>query len=80
MVADIPGPTQEILNTLATEARKQGKLTVARAMRNAAFQMAQEAKVDIVTNIPLDKALDEAAAEPMANNSAFPSPRWPSPR
>jgi imidazolonepropionase-like amidohydrolase len=66
IVADIPGPTQEILNALAAEARKQGNPTVAHAARNAAFQMAQEAKVDIVTHVPLDKALDEAAAELMA--------------
>ena len=55
-----------ILNALATETRKQGKPTVAHAARNAPFQMAQEAKVDIVAHVPLGEAFDEAAAELVA--------------
>ena len=55
-----------ILNALATETRKQGKPTVAHAAHNAPFQMAQEAKVDIVAHVPLGEAFDEAAAELVA--------------
>lgn len=65
IVADIPGPSQEIVNALAGEARKHGKLSVAHASRKAAFAMAQEGKVDIITHCPLDFPLDEAAAKLM---------------
>lgn len=65
IIADIPGPSQEIVNVLAAEARKRGKLSVAHAARKAAFAMAQEGKVDIITHCPLDFSIDEAAAKLM---------------
>ncbi|KAH8816973.1 amidohydrolase [Xylogone sp. PMI_703] len=65
IVADVPGPSQEIINKLSTEARKRGKLSVAHATKKTTFSMAQEAKVDIITHIPLDHPLDESAANLM---------------
>lgn len=65
IVADVPGPSQEVVNVLATEARKHGKFSVAHAARKGAFAMAQEGKVDIITHSPLDYPLDEAAAKLM---------------
>jgi len=50
---------------LAAEARKHGKLTVAHASRKATFAMDQEGKVNIITHVPLDFPLDEAAAKLM---------------
>ena len=69
LIADIPGPTQEVLNTLAAEARKHGKLSIAHAARHTAYGMAQEAKVDIVTHVPIEKALTYANAQLMAKES-----------
>jgi imidazolonepropionase-like amidohydrolase len=65
IIADVPGPSQEIVNALAIEAKKQGKLSVAHAARNIAFAMAQEGKVDVITHVPLDVPLDENAARLM---------------
>lgn len=63
IVADIPGPSQDVVNTIAGEAKKAGKLSVAHAARKAAFAMAQAGKVDIVTHVPLDAPLDEVEAK-----------------
>ena len=65
IIADIPGPTQEVVNTLASEAKKAGKLSVAHAARKAAWAMAQEGKVDIITHVPSDFPLDEEACNKM---------------
>lgn len=65
IVADIPGPSQEVVNIIAAEARKAGKLSVAHASRKASFAMAQEGKVDIITHVPLDFPLDVIEAKLM---------------
>ncbi|KAE9367356.1 putative hydrolase [Stipitochalara longipes BDJ] len=65
IVADVPGPSQEVVNALVAEARKRGILTVAHAARKGALGMAQEGKVDIVTHVPLDFPLKEAEAKLM---------------
>ncbi|PMD40241.1 putative hydrolase [Hyaloscypha variabilis F] len=65
IVADVPGPSQEVVNALVVEARKRGMLTVAHAARKGALGMAQEGKVDIVTHAPLDFPIKEAEAKLM---------------
>jgi imidazolonepropionase-like amidohydrolase len=65
IVCDVPGPSQEVVNALSDEARKHGKLSVAHAARKGAWPMAQEGKVDIITHVPLDFPIDEAAAKLM---------------
>ena len=65
IVADVPGPSQEVIDMLVHEARRHGKLTVAHAASSKAFPMAQKGKVDIITHVPLDLPLDEASARLM---------------
>ena len=68
IVADVPGPSQEVVNILAAEARKAGKLSIAHASRKAAFAMAQAGNVDIVTHVPIDFALGEEEARLMKSD------------
>jgi imidazolonepropionase-like amidohydrolase len=65
IVGDVPGPSQEVIDTLVYEARRHGKLTVAHAASSIAFPMAQKGKVDIITHVPLDLPLHEASARLM---------------
>ena len=66
IIADIPGPDQPTLNALVEAAHKHRKLSIAHAVSGLTFAMAQEAKVDIVTHVPMDKPLDDAAIGRMA--------------
>jgi imidazolonepropionase-like amidohydrolase len=63
IVCDIPGPEQDVVNTLAAEARRHGKLTIAHAATVGPFEMAQIAKVDMITHIPLDKVLPQESVD-----------------
>ncbi|KAJ2963313.1 hypothetical protein NQZ79_g1749 [Umbelopsis isabellina] len=74
VVADIPGPSQEIVNTIVEEAHKHGKICIAHAATFAPFQMAQEAKADIVTHAPIDKALDTNQVELMVTENRISVP------
>ena len=69
VIADIPGPSQELLNALADAARKQGKRIVAHATTSATYAMAQEANIDILTHAPLDAPLDGSAVSKFAADS-----------
>ena len=68
LIADTPGPSQSVLNALASATRQQGKLSVAHAGRFSAYAQAQAAGVDIVTHVPQDRALDDAGADLMASS------------
>ena len=68
LIADTPGPSQSVLNALATATRESGKLSVAHAARFSAYAQAQAAGVDIVTHVPSDRALDDAGADLMASS------------
>ncbi len=59
-----PGPShdQATLDALTAAARQHSKLTVAHASSYEAVEMAQRARVNVLTHVPLDKALDETAA------------------
>ena len=65
-----PGPShdQATLDALAAAARQHRKLTVAHAASRAAVEMAQRAQVDVLTHVPLDRALDRAAAARMVTD------------
>ncbi|MCJ1247083.1 hypothetical protein MMC30_004294 [Trapelia coarctata] len=65
VIADIPGPDQATLNAVVVAAHEHKKLVIAHASAFAPFYMAQEAGVDIVTHVPLDKPLDSAAVARM---------------
>ena len=66
IIADVPGPDQATLNALVIAAHKHGKLSIAHAVSSAAFAMSQEAKVDMITHVPMDKLLDDATIACMA--------------
>lgn len=67
VIVDVPGPDQATINALVEEAHKQQKLVIAHAASVKPFAMAQEAKVDIVTHSPCDKALDDDAVALMVS-------------
>ncbi len=62
LIADIPGPDQETLDALVAASHDHGKRTVAHAASTAAFDMALQAGVDMVTHVPLDRRLTESTA------------------
>ncbi len=57
-----PSHDQATLDALVAAAREHGKLSVAHASSRAAVEMAQRAGVSVLTHVPLDQALDAAAA------------------
>jgi imidazolonepropionase-like amidohydrolase len=63
IVIGLPGPShdQTTLDALAAAAREHAKLSVAHASSFESVQMAQRARVGVLTHVPLDKALDETA-------------------
>ena len=67
VIADIPGPSQALLDALGTAAHNHSKLIVAHATSTAAYAMAQDANIDILTHAPLDMALSSSAVAKMAN-------------
>jgi len=66
MIAADPGPDQATLDAIVTEAHKHGKLVVAHAAELHAFHMAQEASADVITHVPCDEVLGDAACQRMA--------------
>lgn len=62
VIADVPGPDQATLDALARAARAHGKLIVAHAAAAAPTAMALAAGVDVITHVPLDRALDDHTA------------------
>lgn len=69
LIADEPGPEQQVLNVTIEEAKKHNKLTVAHAAAYRPVQMAQEAKVHVLTHVPLDAQVTEADANMMASEN-----------
>ncbi len=74
VIADIPGPSQAVLAAVTKAAHDQGKICIAHASSYTPYHMAQTAGVDVVTHVPLDKALDNAAASKMAENGRIAVP------
>ncbi|KAF2249262.1 putative amidohydrolase [Trematosphaeria pertusa] len=64
IVADVPGPSQEIVNQLSKAAKEHGRMTIVHAACHDAFLMAlnTEPTVSIITHVPMDGpvTLDEA--------------------
>jgi len=54
---------QATLDALAAAARAHGRLSVAHAASYQAVEKAQRARVSVLTHVPLDRALDEAASD-----------------
>ena len=62
LIVDTPGPDQEILDALVAASHRHGKLTVAHAASTTALDMALQAGVDMITHVPLDRALTASTA------------------
>ncbi|EMC96339.1 hypothetical protein BAUCODRAFT_147966 [Baudoinia panamericana UAMH 10762] len=58
LIADIPGPDQATMDAIVLEAHKHQKRVVTYAASYAPFTMALNAGVDVITHLPLDKAVD----------------------
>jgi imidazolonepropionase-like amidohydrolase len=54
---------QATLDALTAAAREHGRLSVAHAASYQAAEKAQRARVSVLTHVPLDRALDEAASD-----------------
>lgn len=65
IIADVPGPSQEMANALADKAHANGKSVVVHAAAYVPFQMALEAKGDVITHAPLDKPVDSEMVQKM---------------
>ncbi|KAH8553813.1 putative hydrolase [Umbelopsis sp. PMI_123] len=74
IVADIPGPDQEIVNTLVAEAHHHGKIAIAHAAKVTPFEMAQIAKVDMITHVPLDQPLPKGDVDRMVADKCIAIP------
>ncbi|KAI5458351.1 putative hydrolase [Mariannaea sp. PMI_226] len=66
VIADIPGPSHELLSALTKAAHKHGRYIVAHATTSATYAMAQEAGIDLLTHAPLDAPLAHAAVAKFA--------------
>lgn len=71
IIAEKPGPAgtldQATLDSLAAAARTHGKLSIAHASSYEAVVMARQAGVDVITHVPLDRAIDETEARSLAS-------------
>lgn len=65
IIADVPGHEQAVLDRIQAEAEKHGKLTVAHTAQYAAFERSLRAGFDVLTHVPMDKAVDETITERM---------------
>ncbi|KAG2173469.1 hypothetical protein INT44_007060 [Umbelopsis vinacea] len=74
IVCDKPGPDQEVVNTLTSEAQHRGKLVIAHAATVAPFEMAQIAKVDMITHIPIDNVLPKESVDRMVADKCISIP------
>jgi imidazolonepropionase-like amidohydrolase len=66
IIADIPGPDQRTMQALVEAAHDRGTRTVVHATTTVTFAMAVNAGADIITHVPIDRALDAAVVAQMA--------------
>ncbi|GAB2832338.1 amidohydrolase family protein [Microbacterium insulae] len=65
-VIDLPGFDQQTVDALVAAAHDRGLRVVAHASRLDAVTMAEAARVDVLTHVPLDRPIDPAQAERLA--------------
>lgn len=65
IIADTPGIEQEHLNTIQEEAKRHGKMTIAHTAHYEAFPRGLNARFDILTHVPLDRALNAGIVDKM---------------
>ncbi|KAJ5132102.1 hydrolase [Penicillium atrosanguineum] len=66
IVADFLGPNQDTVNALVAAARKRSKRSIIHASTSVAFNMALQARPDIITHAPMDEVLDLETVAVMA--------------
>lgn len=66
IVIDLPGFEQETVDALVAEAHARGLKVIAHASSAAAVAMGRSAGVDVLTHVPLDRAIDDAQARLIA--------------
>ncbi|MFY9767830.1 MAG: amidohydrolase family protein [Mycobacterium sp.] len=65
IIADIPGPDQPTMNALVAAAHDRGARTVVHATTTPTFAMAVAAKADMITHVPIERALDASVITQM---------------
>ena len=66
IIADIPGPDQPIMDALVVAAHERDTRTVVHATTTVTFAMAVAAGADMITHVPIDRALDASVLAQMA--------------
>ncbi len=66
LVIDLPGFDQATVDSIVAEAHRHGLMTIAHASRSDAVEMAQRAGVDVLTHVPLDRAIGPDQAEALS--------------
>ncbi|KAI2634252.1 putative hydrolase [Hypomontagnella submonticulosa] len=74
VISDFPGHDQAVLDKIQAAARKQGKMTVSHAAQYVSFDRSLEANFDIITHVPMDKALDDNVVSRMASQKTIAVP------
>ncbi|KAI0378245.1 hypothetical protein F5Y04DRAFT_151569 [Hypomontagnella monticulosa] len=74
VIADSPGHDQAVLDKIQVEAQKQGKMTVAHAAQYISFERSLRADFDILTHVPMDKALDDNVVARMVRQKTIAVP------
>ena len=59
ILADVPGPTQEMVDGLVRESRARGRLSIAHAASKVAWGMAIQGDADLITHVPFDGVLGD---------------------
>ncbi|KAI0161401.1 hypothetical protein GGR57DRAFT_356251 [Xylariaceae sp. FL1272] len=68
IIGDQPGLPQDVLDTIQIEASKHGLRTVVHAAHYEAFERGLRAEFDVLTHVPMDRAVDSAMADKMTLN------------
>jgi imidazolonepropionase-like amidohydrolase len=66
IIADIPGPDQPTMDAIVAAARDRSMRTVVHATATPTFEMAITAGADMITHVPIDRALDASVIAQMA--------------
>ncbi|KAI0845734.1 putative hydrolase [Daldinia vernicosa] len=74
VIADFPGHEQDVLNKIQAEAKKHGKMTVAHTAQYLAFERGLQADFDVLTHVPMDKALDDKIVDKMVSQKTITVP------
>ncbi|KAI2631961.1 hypothetical protein GGR54DRAFT_9021 [Hypoxylon sp. NC1633] len=74
IIADFPGHEQAVLDKIQVEAKKHGKMTVAHTAQYIAFERGLHADFDILTHVPMEKALDDTIVSKMVSQKTVAVP------